>query len=184
MRAGAETKGRVAIALAIGFCVTAMSAQRTQQALQSGRGLHVAQRVTAELDEGAVEVDLGSGQDLAQHGRDLDEVQRQQEKMLKGKFTLDDFRNQMQQVRRLGPIREIMKMIPGLGSLAGDLPGDMDPETDMKRIEAIIGSMTLKERERPEVLRTLNAENFTDASIATYTHSWEPMPSSWCSNTL
>jgi signal recognition particle subunit SRP54 len=88
----------------------------------------------------------------AQEAFDADEVQRQQEKMLKGKFTLDDFRNQMQQVRRLGPIREIMKMIPGLGSLAGDLPGDMDPETDMKRIEAIIGSMTKDERTNPNLI--------------------------------
>ncbi len=85
----------------------------------------------------------------AQEAFDAEEVQKQQEKMLKGKFTLEDFRNQMKQVRRLGPIREIMKMIPGLGSMA-DLPGDMDPEADMSRIEAIISSMTKDERTNPD----------------------------------
>ncbi|HET6425007.1 MAG TPA: signal recognition particle protein, partial [Planctomycetaceae bacterium] len=43
-----------------------------------------------------------------------------------------------------------MKMIPGLGSMMGDLPDDMDPEADMRRIEAIIGSMTQDERTNPD----------------------------------
>jgi signal recognition particle subunit SRP54 len=87
----------------------------------------------------------------AQQAFDQEEVQRQQEKMLKGKFTLDDFRNSMQQMRRLGSIRDIMKMIPGLGQFA-DMGGDMDPEADMSRIEAIIGSMTKDERTNPDII--------------------------------
>ena len=86
----------------------------------------------------------------AQQNFDAEEIQRQQEKMLKGKFTLEDFRNQMKQIRRMGPLRDIMKMIPGLGSMMGDLPDDMDPEADMRRIEAIIGSMTADERTNPD----------------------------------
>lgn len=86
----------------------------------------------------------------AQQNFDAEEIQKQQEKMLKGKFTLEDFRNQMKQIRRMGPLRDIMKMIPGLGSMMGDLPDDMDPEADMGRIEAIIGSMTLEERSNPD----------------------------------
>lgn len=86
----------------------------------------------------------------AQQNFDAEEIQKQQEKMLKGKFTLEDFRNQMKQIRRMGPLRDIMKMIPGLGSMMGDLPDDMDPESDMSRIEAIIGSMTLEERSNPD----------------------------------
>ena len=87
----------------------------------------------------------------AQEAFDQEEVQRQQEKMLKGKFTLDDFRNSMVQMRKLGSIRDIMKMIPGLGQFA-DVGGDMDPEADMGRIEAIISSMTRDERTNPDII--------------------------------
>ena len=74
-----------------------------------------------------------------------EEVELQQQKMLAGKFTLDDFRNQMKMVRRMGSLGDIMKMIPGMGSLAAANP-DMDADKDMGRIEAIIGSMTSYER--------------------------------------
>lgn len=87
----------------------------------------------------------------AREALDAEEMQRQQEKMLKGKFTLEDFRTSMQQIRRMGPIREILKMIPGLGSLA-QLPEGLDPETDMSRVEAIINSMTREERTNPDII--------------------------------
>ena len=74
-----------------------------------------------------------------------EEVELQQQKMLAGKFTLDDFRNQMKMVRRMGSLGDIMKMIPGMGGLAAANP-DMDADKDMGRIEAIIGSMTSYER--------------------------------------
>ena len=74
-----------------------------------------------------------------------EEVELQQQKMLAGKFTLDDFRNQMKMVRRMGSLGDIMKMIPGMGGLAASNPG-MDADKDMGRIEAIIGSMTSYER--------------------------------------
>ncbi len=82
---------------------------------------------------------------------DEEEVQRQQEKMLQGKFTLDDFRNQMQQIRRMGPLRDIIKMIPGLGGMLDANP-ELDAEGDMGRIEAIISSMTKQERSNPDLI--------------------------------
>jgi signal recognition particle subunit SRP54 len=87
----------------------------------------------------------------AQEAFDADEVQRQQEKMLQGKFTLEDFRNQMKQIRRMGPLKDIMKMIPGLGGMLDSNP-DIDAESDMGRIEAIIGSMTQSERTNPDLI--------------------------------
>lgn len=84
----------------------------------------------------------------AQREFDQDEMERQQEKMKAGKFTLEDFRSSMRQIRRMGPLRDIMKMIPGMGGLVDTVP-DLDPEADMGRIEAIIGSMTPEERENP-----------------------------------
>ncbi len=87
----------------------------------------------------------------AQEAFDQEEVQRQQQKMLQGKFTLEDFRSQMQQIRRMGPLKEIIKMIPGLGSMF-DMNPDMDADGDMGRVEAIIGSMTKQERTNPDLI--------------------------------
>jgi signal recognition particle subunit SRP54 len=46
-----------------------------------------------------------------------EEMLRQQERLQKGKFSLDDFRNQMRQIKKLGSMRDIMKMIPGMGAM-------------------------------------------------------------------
>lgn len=82
---------------------------------------------------------------------DAEEVERQQQKMLQGRFTLDDFRNQMKNIRRMGSLGDIMKMIPGMGQLAA-MMGDTSPDDEMGRIEAIIGSMTLAERTNPDLI--------------------------------
>jgi signal recognition particle subunit SRP54 len=73
-----------------------------------------------------------------------------EEKMLgKGKFTLEDFLLAMQQVQKMGPLEQLVKLIPGLGK---KLPvADIDPKR-MKHTEAIILSMTVEERRRPEIL--------------------------------
>lgn len=86
----------------------------------------------------------------AQKELDEDEMLAQQEKMRAGKFTLDDFQKQMLQIRRLGSLRDVMKMIPGLGSMMDSHPEMDDPEHEMRRIEGIICSMTLEERESPD----------------------------------
>lgn len=85
----------------------------------------------------------------AQEEFDAEEMERQQQRMLKGRFTLEDFRNQMKQVRRLGSLGDIMKMIPGMGGLLDQFQ-NIDAEKDMGRIDAIISSMTLEERQNPD----------------------------------
>lgn len=86
----------------------------------------------------------------AQRELDEDEALAQQQKMLEGKFTLDDFQKAMRQMKKLGPMKEVMKMIPGLGSLV-DAGSDMeDPEAELSRIDGIINSMTPSERENPD----------------------------------
>jgi signal recognition particle subunit SRP54 len=74
-----------------------------------------------------------------------------EEKLIKNKgFTLDDFLDQMRQVRKIGSMGDIMKMIPGLSRA---LPKDFEiPEKDLSRIEAIICSMTMRERRNPGLL--------------------------------
>ncbi len=71
-------------------------------------------------------------------------------KLRKSQFTLDDFLAQLRQVRKMGSMTDIMKMIPGM---AKALPKDISiDEKDVSKIEAIICSMTRRERERPEIL--------------------------------
>jgi len=73
-----------------------------------------------------------------------------EEKLRKSTFTLDDFLEQMRQMKKLGSMAEIVKMIPGLSRA---LPKDFDvPEKDLKRVEAIICSMTRAERRNPSIL--------------------------------
>ena len=95
--------------------------------------------------------DIVSLFEKAQKEFDEEDMLRQQEKMQQGKFTLEDFRKQMRQIKKLGSMREIMKMIPGLGGIVDQL-GDLNPEDDMLRIEGIINSMTPAERSNPEVI--------------------------------
>ncbi|MDG2389487.1 MAG: signal recognition particle protein [Planctomycetaceae bacterium] len=82
---------------------------------------------------------------------DADEMEKQQEKMRKGKFTLEDFRDQMKQIKKLGSMKDIMKMIPGMGGMLDQNP-DIDAEGDMSRIEGIINGMTPDERNNPELI--------------------------------
>ncbi len=96
---------------------------------------------------------LGQGDVLslvekAQQEFDQDEMRRQEERLAKGEFTLDDFRSQLSQVKRLGPLQKVMGLIPGLGGLS-EAMGDVDPEQDMKRLFGIIDSMTPDERRSP-----------------------------------
>jgi signal recognition particle subunit SRP54 len=71
------------------------------------------------------------------------------QKLRKSEFTLDDFLQQLRQVRKMGSMTDIMKMIPGLSRAMPNLEID---ERDVKRVEAIICSMTMRERARPEIL--------------------------------
>ncbi len=70
-------------------------------------------------------------------------------KLQKSQFTLDDFLEQLRQVRKMGSMNDIMKMIPGLSKALPNV--DID-ERDVKKVEAIICSMTRRERARPEIL--------------------------------
>jgi signal recognition particle subunit SRP54 len=73
-----------------------------------------------------------------------------EQKVRKNEFTLDDFLEQLRQVRKLGSMSEIVKMIPGMSKM---IPKDVQlDENEVRRVEAIICSMTRGERRRPEVL--------------------------------
>ncbi len=85
--------------------------------------------------------------------KEVDEEQAMdlQEKLRKQQFTLEDFLAQMKQVRRMGPIGNLMGMLPGMGSLKGLKNTDVD-ERELDRVEAIILSMTPEERANPALI--------------------------------
>lgn len=82
----------------------------------------------------------------AQAAVDLNKAKEMEEKLRKDTFTLDDFLEQLQQVRKLGSIEQILSMIPGMSGLTKKLEGAELDESELKRTEAIIRSMTRKER--------------------------------------
>jgi len=99
---------------------------------------------------------------------DAGETQRLQEKLKKNKFDLEDFRNQLQQMKKLGSLESIMGMIPGMGKMMKQMEGMEPPEKEMKRIEAIINSMTPKERANHTIIngsRRLRIANGSGTSV-------------------
>lgn len=88
----------------------------------------------------------------AEAALDQDVAQRQADRMMSGEFTLEDFAEQLGQVRKLGPIGQILDMLPGgMGQMAKDVD-HREAENQLKMTEAIINSMTIKERRNPKVL--------------------------------
>ncbi|HTP65126.1 MAG TPA: signal recognition particle protein [Geobacteraceae bacterium] len=77
---------------------------------------------------------------------DAKEAEKLQQKLKKSQFDLEDFKNQLQQLKKMGSIESLMGMIPGMGKVMKQMEGMQPPEKEMKRIEAIIDSMTREER--------------------------------------
>jgi signal recognition particle subunit SRP54 len=88
----------------------------------------------------------------AQATFDEDEAQKLQKKLKKNQYDLEDFRNQLQQMKKMGSLESIMGMIPGMGKLMKQMEGAQPSEKEFKRIEAIIDSMTRAERSNPSIL--------------------------------
>ncbi len=90
----------------------------------------------------------------AQAEFEADEVRELERKMRKASFDLEDFRNQMRRIKKIGSLDSILKMIPGLGALREKISqaNDVLPEKEMARTEAIINSMTMAERRNPDIL--------------------------------
>jgi signal recognition particle subunit SRP54 len=88
----------------------------------------------------------------AESAYDENTAREQAEKMLAGEFSLQDFADQLKQLRKMGPLGQLMDMLPGgLGQAARQVSPD-DAERQLKLTEAIINSMTRQERRRPELL--------------------------------
>jgi signal recognition particle subunit SRP54 len=98
---------------------------------------------------------LGAGDVLslvekAQEAFDEKDALELEEKIRQNTFNLDDFLTQMQQMKKMGPLTSLLKMVPGVDAKALD-NADID-ERKLDRVEAIIKSMTMAEREKPEII--------------------------------
>jgi signal recognition particle subunit SRP54 len=93
---------------------------------------------------------------------DAEEAKQMEKKLLKGKFDFEDFLNSMHQMRKLGPLNQILGMIPGMGQLAQN--EDLIDESQLKRVEAMIYSMTMAERRHPEIIKQSRRERIARGS--------------------
>jgi signal recognition particle subunit SRP54 len=100
----------------------------------------------------------------AEQAASEDEQAEMEARLRKGQFTFDDFLKAYKMLRRMGPLQGILKMIPGLGQQLGDI--DID-ERQMKRVEAIVLSMTPKERSTPHLIDGRRRERIARGSGAT-----------------
>ena len=122
--------------------------------LGTGEGLDAVEVYDPERLSGRI---LGMGDILglierAEQAYDEKTAREQAEKMLGGEFTLQDFADQLKQLRKMGPLGQLLDMMPGgMGQMARQIPPD-EAEKQLKKTEAIINSMTFEERRRPELL--------------------------------
>ena len=86
----------------------------------------------------------------AEQNMDLEEAQALTDRFLQNQFTLEDFQKQIRQVRRMGPLKGIMRLLPGVD--AGALDSANIDEGQLRRVEAIINSMTPAERRNPDLI--------------------------------
>lgn len=85
----------------------------------------------------------------AQESIDVEKAQQLEKKLRKDQFTLEDFREQLQQIKKMGPLEQILGMIPGLGK---QLKGARVDDRALIRVEALINSMTTEERQKPQII--------------------------------
>jgi signal recognition particle subunit SRP54 len=105
--------------------------------------------------------DIVSLVERAQQVFDEDEAERIQKKLLKDQFTFEDFYTQIQQIKKMGNLKDLMGMIPGVGKAVKDL--DIRDDA-FKGIEAIINSMTPKERNNPDIINGGRRKRIADGS--------------------
>ena len=100
----------------------------------------------------------------AQSEMDMDKTAALAKKISKEGFDLNDFLEQMQQIKKLGSFKDILGMIPGMGSKMKQLKDAKIDEKEIGKVEAIIRSMTMKERQKPSILNGSRRKRIADGS--------------------
>ena len=107
--------------------------------------------------------DILSLVERAQDAFDEKQAAKLEEKVRKGSFTLEDMLSSMRQMQKMGPMGQVMSMIPGMGGMAKEAEAAVD-RGDLKRTEAIILSMTAQERREPGVLNASRRRRIANGS--------------------
>jgi len=94
---------------------------------------------------------------------DREDAERVAQRIMEARFSLEDFRGQLQQIKKLGPIGQFVQMIPGAGQMAGAAQTAVD-NGELRRIEAIIDSMTVEERRHPELIKASRRRRIASGS--------------------
>jgi signal recognition particle subunit SRP54 len=105
--------------------------------------------------------DVVSLVEKAQEQFDEEEARKLQKKIAKNQFDLDDFLSQIQQIKKMGNVKDLMGMLPGMGKA---MKGVEIEDDAFKHIEAIIQSMTLKERKQPDILNSSRRQRIANGS--------------------
>jgi signal recognition particle subunit SRP54 len=104
----------------------------------------------------------------AQEVMDQEQAMKVGQKLVKGEFDLEDFRDQLQQLKKMGPISQLLDMIPGMSQMTRDLAPDVTDQ-QLKVIEAIINSMTPQERRQPRIINASRKRRIARGSGTTVT---------------
>ena len=105
--------------------------------------------------------DIRSFVETAQAQFDAEEAAKLQKKLAKNQFDFNDFLNQIQQIKKMGNVKDLMSMIPGMGKAVRDL--DID-DNAFKSVEAIILSMTPEERQNPDIINGSRKKRIANGS--------------------
>ena len=151
-----DTRGGAALSIkaVVGKPIKFVSSGEKMEALDVFHPTRIADRI---LGMG----DVVSLVEKAQEQFDEAQARELKKKLAKDQFTLWDFYNQIQQIKKMGNIKDLASMIPGVGKALKDV--DMDNDS-FKGIEAIILSMTPKEREHPEIINGSRRKRIADGS--------------------
>lgn len=112
-------------------------------------------------------LDMGDVLTLVEKAKDIideKDARAQAKKMMKNEFTLEDFLTQIQQLKKLGGFESMLKFLPGMGELSKQMKSMTPPDDEIKKIEAIIRSMTFQERNDHKVLNASRRERIAKGS--------------------
>jgi signal recognition particle subunit SRP54 len=152
-----DTRGGAALSIkaVVGKPIKFVSAGEKMEALDVFHPARIADRI---LGMG----DVVSLVEKAQEQFDEKQARELRKKMARDQYTLWDFYQQIQQIKKMGNIKDLAGMIPGMGKALKDV--DIDNDKAFKATEAIILSMTQKEREHPEILNGSRRKRIADGS--------------------
>jgi signal recognition particle subunit SRP54 len=95
---------------------------------------------------------------------DREQAEEQADRLMRGEFTLEDFASQLKQMRKMGPLGQILDMMPGQLRQAASQVDPDDAEKQLKQVEAVISSMTVAERRNPKLLNASRRRRIAQGS--------------------